>query len=110
LAKVFSLHEVAQELAKATGKPVVFLGYDWNNNGDTDPTEIFKAAPIFRDNIQACGDGYGFVLCDDEPQMRKVFDSIVGDDGPTKSNSYDGAVRVYALAIDASGEMLTENT
>ena len=34
----------------------------------------------------------------------------VGDDGPTKDNSYTGMARVYAVTISNKGELLTENT
>ena len=47
---------------------------------------------------------------DTEKEMEKHYDLTVGDDGPTKYNSYDGECRVYALTCSNTGELLTENT
>lgn len=52
----------------------------------------------------------GLFLFDTQKEMEEHYDMVVGDNGPTKSNPYDGPLRVYALTISNEGECLTENT
>lgn len=71
-------------------------------------------ALIFLDSsddsyYQICFDGEGFAIFDTEEEMNSFYDKIVGDDGPTKSNPYNGPIRVYALTFGPNG-MLNENT
>ena len=54
-------------------------------------------------------DGEGFSIFDTEEEMEAFYDMIVGDDGPTKSNPYNGPIRVYALTCGPSG-LMNENT
>jgi hypothetical protein len=42
--------------------------------------------------------------------MLKAFWSVVGDDGPTKTNPYNGPVRVFACTYDPDGITMNENT
>jgi hypothetical protein len=44
-----------------------------------------------------------------EYEWDNVFDQVIGDNGPTNLNHYEGPARVYALVIGPNG-METENT
>jgi hypothetical protein len=84
--------------------------------GGDDLDEIEKAAPFIDtrgiewDDTQAVVDGLMIVLCDSEAEHDRVFDSIVGPDGPTLLNPYDGPCKIYAWTCGPDGEILTENT
>jgi len=104
--------KLAQAFAKVMGKPVIYF-----NLGEQDFEEVVKAAPYLanwqddNDNMaQIMFDGSGFILCEDEAEMKEYYYQTVGDDGTTKYNPYNGPARVYALAIEADGEIGTENT
>ena len=51
-----------------------------------------------------------FVLFDTEAEARTAFAAVVGDNGPTETNSYDGIHRVYAMLVSPEVGFLTENT
>ncbi len=110
--KVFSHVAAAKELARVLRKPVLYLGFDPGNPAF--PAEWDKAAPYlkFDDNetMQAVFDGQAIIVCDTDKERDQLYHMTVGDDGPTKTNSYDGSVRVYALTIDRTGQALNENT
>jgi hypothetical protein len=111
--KIYDLHELVRATAKALGKPILLLSLDPAVEAcDYDIEEVLKAVPflnIFEDS-QAVVDGYAFVVCDSDEEMNNLYDHVVGDDGPTKSNPYDGPAKVYALTISAEGEFMNENT
>lgn len=100
--------QIAQELAKALKKPIMLVSFQ---NGDP-IQDVLKAAPYldFDRDLQMIFDGGGLIVCDSVEEMEDLFNQTVGDDGPTKSNPYDGPCRVYALTINADGQLLTENT
>ena len=54
--------------------------------------------------------GMIFVFFDDERSMKKAFDFVVGDDGPTYFNAYNGPCRVYAMECDSDGDFDRDNT
>jgi hypothetical protein len=112
--KVLDMHEALSALCKATGKPGMFLAFPWNNAvwPFTEIGEIIKAAPFLtvEDHLQVLSDGYAFILCDTIAERDDLYEQVVGDDGPTRSNAYSGPARVYALTCDANGEFLNENT
>ena len=53
--------------------------------------------------------GWLLLLLATEEAARRLFDQVVGDDGPSKANYYDGPHRVYAYLAGPSGG-ITENT
>jgi hypothetical protein len=53
--------------------------------------------------------GWLLLLLDTEDAARLLFDQVVGDDGPTQTNSYTGPHRVYAYLAGPDGG-ITENT
>ncbi len=72
--------------------------------------EILKAAPLLKTKTEIISAEWGLIVCDSEAEMDAVFDTFAGDDGPTKSNPYNGPAKVYAEQINAKGESLYENT
>ena len=94
-----------QEYAKATSKFCMYIHFD----NKLPCREIRKAAPYLSLD-QVVMDGLYILTFDTENEMDEYFDMTVGDDGPTKDNSYTGMARVYAVTISNKGELLTENT
>ena len=96
-----------QEWSKLTGKPCMYIYV--GERADFD--EVAKAAPdLARDDCkQILMDGCGVLVFDSEEEMEATYGRTVGDDGPTKANSYSGPARVYALTCVA-GELMNENT
>jgi len=82
----------------------LYLYYDQN----TLHSDLLLAAPFisFDDYMQ---DNRVF-LFDTEEECNKYFNMVIGDDGPTESNKYDGECRVYALTCDPLGVLRNENT
>lgn len=106
--EVLSGSSVLEVLCKSGGKWGIYLSYGGNN----DFTEVIKAAPILGkpENIQALVDGECYILTKTEEECNIIFDSVVGDDGPTKLNPYNGPARVYALTCSSDGQLRNENT
>lgn len=71
--------------------------------------ELTKACPILAGALYCLAEGTCAVYFDDEPSALAAFGQIVGDDGPTKTNSYNGPARVYAYLAGPNGG-ITENT
>ena len=76
--------------------------------------EILKACPPLRqagtDRYPALIDGSALLLFDTRKEQQEAYNSIVGDDGPTATNPYNGPMRVYACTISAQGFAENENT
>lgn len=102
-----SLHalECFQSLCKYRKMFGLYVNYDDDRFGYSD---IKQAIPFLTidDFIQS----RNIFLFDTEEDCRKYYGLVVGDDSPTKSNKYNGEVRVYALTCDNNGEFITENT
>jgi hypothetical protein len=107
--EILDYHTAAAQLAKLLNKWIIAISL----NDDFIPYEEYiKAAPYLASDeaCQVVADGNGIIICDSEEECEKLFDLTVGDDGPTKSNSYNGPARVYALTISPNGEFVDENT
>jgi hypothetical protein len=102
----FNSTKLFKEVCKLSNKWGLYLNYDWSEENSLE--EILKAAP-FLTSDDIIHDKNVF-LFDTENECRKHYDMVVGDDGPTKSNSYNGSTRVYALTCDNTGQFRTENT
>jgi hypothetical protein len=109
--KVFGACEAAKRLAKALGKPVLYLHFpEWK--GRVTIEEILKAAPYLRasdDGIMQCAEATGVIVCRSQRQCDALFARTVGDE-PARRNRYRGPARVYALTIGADGQSRNENT
>jgi hypothetical protein len=79
---------------------------------EASPEEFRKAAPYLatQEFQRSFVSDFGYVLFDTEEEMWNLYNQTVGDDGPTKLNSYNGPACVYALTCDPQGNPLTENT
>lgn len=104
--------QVMQALAKATGKFCMYINIFNEGPEETFFAEVMKAAPYlnFDDHLQLMTDGGGIIVCDSKEEMEDLYEQTVGDDGPTKKNSYDGTARVYALTCSNEGVLCNENT
>jgi len=105
--------EAMQLLAKAINKPCMYINFDDNY---PNLMEISRAAPYLdptnpdSNDTQILFDSNAILVFDNEQQMETAFNSTVGQDGPTRLNSYNGTAKVYALTCNAAGELLNENT
>lgn len=99
--------KLMKRYAKAFSKFCMYIS--WN---DEDPfEELIKAAPYLEEHgIKFYSDDHMVLIFNTKKEMVNYFDQTVGDDGPTKLNSYDGPVRVYALTCSDQGELWNENT
>ena len=74
-------------------------------------TEEFKKACLFYDKLGTVSmDGKAYLFFESETEMWDHYYSVVGEDGPTKMNPYNGDFKIFALTCDPQGNMLTENT
>ena len=103
--KIFDTMELIQEYAKVSGKFCLYISFD----NRLDYEEVMKAAPYLTQDQAIC-DGMYILTFDTEDELYKYFDLTIGDDGPTKLNSYNGEARVYAVTINDKGKIETENT
>lgn len=107
-----SSNEVFQEACKSLLKWGMLINF---TNFHLDLAEVQKAAPYLKSEgyalpIPLIFDGGGHLFFDTEEEMNEAFGQTVGDDGPTKSNPYDGPARVYTLTCSPEGKLLSENT
>jgi hypothetical protein len=112
-------HEALCRLCKAVGKCGLYLFLDSDMDGNSfSPKEYQKAVPFldFTDvtsddeDWQCLMDEHMFVLCDTYEECTRLFESVVGDEGATKTNPYNGPCRVFAMTINEKGEMERTNT
>lgn len=119
--QVLDQRETFQRLCKETGKWGLWLSLPnwmvndpdypnitWNNYFD----ELVKAVPFLNllDHAQSIVDEKVCILCEDEEECEDLFWQVVGEDGPTKSNPYNGPIKVYALTYNPDGVIMNENT
>lgn len=100
--------ELFQKYCEVSNQFGLLLSY----SGDHWFRELYLAAPFLNED-QAIALSMGetlYLFFKDNDTMMYHYHQMVGDDGPTKLNSYHGPVRVYALTCDNKGNLLTENT
>jgi len=73
-----------------------------------DIPEIQKAIPFLTEE-EILMYNEGIILCESKECAYKLFACIVGDDGPTELNNYNGPARVYACVYGPAGPE-SENT
>jgi hypothetical protein len=100
--------DVVETLARVTKKWVLYISF----GGTDDWMEIIKAAPYLNWNLdtQCIMEGSAVILCESQEECEKLFWQTVGDDGPTKTNKYDGPARVFAITCSSDGQLMNENT
>lgn len=73
--------------------------------------ELKKAIPYLQfDELVFLVGGRLVLSFDTEAEMLECYNQTVGDDGPTKTNTYNGPVRVYAVTCNNKGVIQNENT
>jgi hypothetical protein len=112
--KVLTTLDMAYAACKVAGKWGMFISINTPDNSDhwDDIDETLKAGPWLNvcDHMQLLTDKVGLVLFDSETEAWDIYGQTVGDEGPTKTNKYNGPGNIYALLIDAGGHAITENT
>ena len=100
--------DVMKALCEASNKFGMFISFGFTNAKEVELATNGRLN--WQEHMTNMLDGQAIFLFDTEEELDLAFDDMVGDDGPTNRNSYDGEIRVYALTCSASGELLTENT
>jgi hypothetical protein len=97
--------EMTEALARASRKWVLYLSHS------AGPEEELSSAVlgVSREDLLDLIDGRIWLTFDTEATAFAVFGGVVGDDGPTKTNPYNGKCRVYAFLAGPEGG-ITENT
>ena len=109
---VLTVTQLMQLVAKTIDKPCIFLSFQFMNE-DAGIDEMIKAAPYLNwdNHVQHIMYVVAVIICEDYDEMQRLYWMTVGDDGPTKTNKYDGKkARVYALTCNAQGGLENENT
>lgn len=114
--ELFSTQKLCEAYCRETGKWIVYMHFDETTETWGDGrAELLKACPILAEQddsgqtLQTLMDGGGLIVCSDQEHATREYKRIVGDDGPTELNPYDGPARVYALLIGPEG-WVDENT
>jgi len=113
-----TFHTLVEKYCKTTQKWALIVSFVYPGKDDAMKASVFLdelilAAPVLKSKsyevMHIVADGQGAILFDNEKEMNEVYQTCVGDNGPTEVNSYDGPVRVYALTCGPDG-FLNENT
>jgi hypothetical protein len=98
---------VAERIARAEKVWTLHL----STGDDLSLSDSNSPVPFLRsdERLQLRLGGWLLLLLDTENTARLLFDQVVGDDGPTQANSYNGPHRVYAYLAGPDGG-ITENT
>lgn len=101
--------DILRTLCAARGQWGMFISSGHENLG-----EICKAAPYLSADqafeLSSAGTGDACLFFDSEEECERAFWSTVGDDGPTKTNPYNGPARVFACTCGPDGVLRHENT
>lgn len=75
-------------------------------------SEIEKAAPFLNKEQAAllAMEEVLFLPFNIERAAEYAYNMVIGDDGPTELNKYDGPCRIYAVLWNPQGECVNENT
>ena len=101
---------VLQELCRLRGAWGLYLSHV--PSAGIGPYELARAVP-FLDEAEASSlwhNDRAWLFFPDEAGLLDAFRQVVGDDGPTDLNDYDGPARVYALTCSPASDLLDENT
>ena len=103
-------YQILKAVAKTHGKWAMLVSFQ-----SRDEKEVLQAAPCLKnlgnpDTSFFIQEGGGILVFDSEAEATESFHVIVGDDGPTKTNPYNGPVRVFACLCNSAGDLMTVNT
>ena len=114
--------DITQELAKSLKRWVLYVGEAYNLAGDTlatiEPASAWDAAEMvkcvnwdipFGDKCELLFMG-GHIVCDSREECERLFEGVVGDDGPTELNPYGGPYKAFATTCGPNGQGYDENT
>lgn len=110
--KPLDQNQVLEATAKGLGKWCLHLSFHATSLNEA---EVVKAAPCLNelgpfDRTSFILLGGGTLVFSAEAKAREAYSSTVGEDGPTKTNSYDGPTKVYACLCGPDGKIRTENS
>jgi hypothetical protein len=114
--RVLTQRDVIVELARATGKWLVYVNLDnWAEDWPPDVAEQTQLGVPWLDlsegNLQPLMDGWALAICDDEDEAVGVFSQVYGDDHANAGVERPGLrERFYACTISPSGDYVDENT
>jgi hypothetical protein len=112
MVEALSIFSAFERLCKETKKWGMYISITCFDDSVREEPE--KAALYLdwdnEEHTQIMCNGSGFFLFDTEGEMEEYYQQTVGDDGPTKLNSYNGNTRIYALTCGPDGQTLNENT
>lgn len=101
---------VLQELCRLRGSWGLYLSHV--PSAGIGPYELARAVP-FLDEAEVNSLWHNdrvWLFFSDEAGLLGAFRQVVGDDGPTALNNYDGPACVYAVTCSPAGDLLDENT
>lgn len=106
--KYKSVNQMFRQVCKADNKFGLLIYYYVE---DLENGELFKACPFLtREFIsEASPQTHLTFYFNTEKELYSYFDQVVGDEGPTKLNPYNGPCLVYALTCDNEGNLLDVN-
>lgn len=106
---MFKPHEMLSAMCQAKKKWGIFLQVS-NDGGNW--AELQKAVPFFSVSEMAefWHEFNGVIFLDSEEELQAICGQIIGDEGPTSLNTYNGFARVYALSCGPDGTLYSENT
>lgn len=98
---------VAERIARAEKTWVLCLA----TGDDLDLVDVQSPVPFldWNERMQLHLVGWLLLLLNTEKAAKRLFNQVVGDDGPTRANPYKGPHRVYAYLAGPEGGV-TENT
>jgi hypothetical protein len=100
------LFERVRLISIGAGKPVLYVSICPCEECKKDNyAEVKKAAPYLAETVISGGEkywdilyyGYGYIICNDEEELMRLYTSTVGKNGSTSTNKYNGPSSVYAL-------------
>jgi len=112
---VLSHDQILQRLCQAQQHPGLYLRFSFPDDAENPSAQVCQAVPLLADlsdtaRSQLLADGLGFVFFETIEAMREAAEQIVGPDGPKRQHTYRGPAYAYAVACDATGQILGDNT
>ena len=102
--EIYCKIEALEELCIKAKQWILYFSWDTDLlSGGVTYEEVQKAIPFLTVEEISWTFGNGYIFCNSEEEANEMFYQIVGDDGPTKFNSYNGEVKVYACTIGPMG-------
>jgi hypothetical protein len=104
--EILDEHTVFEKYIKATKSWGVMLswGQDFKEEDFPEAEELNKACPkLDIMEVQRLYTEMLFIKFDKELEAREFFGTVVGEDGPTKTNPYNGPIKIYSCLFGPFG-------